>query len=188
MRMELQLLITVLICKFILFPQLNFEQINYHYNCYLDFFFTCSTLAGFLLFNKRGEVAAEDELDVPLEELVDDGLFKLAAKPARPIGLATVGAEVDDLLSDADRLKGDGEIGTSFRSVFIFSLTNRRADSFPMVMAFSNAEDAVVVTGLVDVVDDLDDFPAFFFMVLVHLEQYQIDLGSEISSFVAGGL
>lgn len=154
----------------------------------MDFFFTGSTLAGFLLFAKRGEVAVNVELDVPLEELVDDGLFKLAAKPASPIGLATVGAEVEDLLSEADLLKGDGEIGTSFRSVFIFSLTNKRADSFPMLMAFSNADEAVVVAGLADIVEDLDDLPAFFFMDLVHLEQYQIDLGSEISSFVAGGL
>lgn len=148
------------------------------------FFLTTSTFVAFLFF-RSGDVAGAAEL--PLEELVD-GLFKFAAKPASPMGLATVGAEVDDLLSDADRLKGEGETGTSFRSVLIFSFTKRSADSFPILMAFSKADDAVVVAGLVDAVVDLEDLPAFFFIVLVHLEQYQIERGSEISSLVAGGL
>ena len=133
------------------------------------------------------ELAVLDEPALNVEPV--DGLFRFAARPARPIGLLTVGLDVDGLLSDDDLLKGEGEIGTSFRSViFIFSLTKRRADSLPILMAFSKAEDAVVEGGLFENVDDLDVFPAVFFIDLVHFEQYQIERGSEISSFVAGGL
>lgn len=146
---------------------------------------TGSTFPGFLLLLISGDV---EELDGALADAAD-GLFKLAASPARPMGFATVAAaDVDDLLSEADLLNGDGDTGTSFLSVFIFSLTNRRADSLPMLIAFSKAEEAVVAAGFVDTADDFDDFPAFFFIVLVHLEQYQIERGSEMSSFVAGGL
>lgn len=152
-----------------------------NYFLFYFFFLTGSTLTSFLFFD-RGEVEVEE---AALN--TEAGLFRLAARPARPIGLLTVGLDVAGLLSDADLLNGDGDSGTSFRSViFIFSLTRRRADSFPILIAFSNAEDAVV-DALFENVDDFD-FPAVFFIDFVHFEQYQIERGSEISSFVAGGL